>query len=221
MIKMKLCDINIISHLFNSSIGIPDGPAQSAWREKIGLVSLIVLVMAFVGFLTFGFTQAVCPIPPTSVHGGEVSNGYLIIHGWAYMLSDWNGHPAIPGVTEDSKTNVLYPPLNGGGMDASFLFQQQVDTSACKNVLTSKQGDQSVYFPCQLFSPNSTVPPPSSQFSNHTSCHISATATQQFNAFYNDGVPKTNDGGGFNKAARVYYNWEDLTQENQYMAYNG
>ncbi|KAI8337757.1 chitin synthase-domain-containing protein [Chlamydoabsidia padenii] len=201
--------------------GIPDGPAQNAWREKIGLVSLILLVMGFVGFLTFGFTQAVCPIPPTSVHGGQVSNGYMIIHGWAYMLADWDGHPAIPGVTEGSTTNVLYPPLNGGGMDASFLFQQQIDTSACKNVLTFKQGDQPVYFPCQLFSPNSTVPPPASQFTNHTSCHLSSSATQQFNAFYNQGVPKKNDGGGFNKAARVYYDWTDLNQDNQYMAYNG
>ncbi|KAI8100114.1 chitin synthase [Halteromyces radiatus] len=176
--------------------------------------------MGFVGFLTFGFTQAVCPIPPLSVHGGQVNNGYMIIHGWAYMLADWDSHPAIPGVTNAS-TNVLYSPLNGGGMDASFLFQQQVDTSACNSVLTLKKGPQSVFFPCQLFNPNSTMPPSASQFSNHTSCHTSSAATQQYNSFYQNGVPKKNDGGGFNKAARVYYDWSDLNQENQYMAYNG
>ncbi|ORZ10159.1 chitin synthase-domain-containing protein [Absidia repens] len=201
--------------------GIPDGPAQSAWREKIGLCSMILLVMGFVGFLTFGFTITVCGIPPLSVHGGEVSDGYMVIHGWAYMLADWNGHPTIPGVTEGSDTNVLYPPLNGGGMDASFLFQTQIDTSACKNVLTNKQGDQSVYFPCQLFNPNATTPPPPSQFSNQTSCHLSSAATQQFNTFDQQGVPKKNEGGGVNKAARVYYDWTDLNQDNQYMAYNG
>ncbi|CAO3589157.1 unnamed protein product [Absidia cylindrospora] len=201
--------------------GIPDGPAQNAWREKIGLCSMILLVMGFVGFLTFGFTISVCPVPPLSVHGGEVSSGYLIIHGWAYMLADWDSHPVIAGVTNGSNTNVLYPPLNGGGMDASFLFQQQIDTSSCKSVLTNKQGDQPVYFPCQLFSPNSTIPPSSSLFTNHTSCHMSSTATQQLNSFYQDGVPKKNEGGGFNKAARIYYDWTDLNQDNQYMAYNG
>ncbi|CAO3589037.1 unnamed protein product [Absidia cylindrospora] len=201
--------------------GIPDGPAQSAWREKIGLCSMILLVMGFVGFLTFGFTISVCGIPPLSVHGGEISDGYMVIHGWAYMLADWNGHPTIPGVTEGSDTNVLYPPLNGGGMDASFLFQTQIDTSACKNVLTNKQGDQPVYFPCQLFNPNATTPPSASQFSNQTSCHLSSAATQQFNTFDQQGVPKKNQGGGVNKAARVYYDWTDLNQDNQYMAYNG
>ncbi|KAI8335421.1 chitin synthase-domain-containing protein [Chlamydoabsidia padenii] len=201
--------------------GIPDGPAQSAWREKIGLVSMIVIVMGFVGFLTFGFTQAVCPIPPLSVHGGQVSNGYLIIHGWAYMLADWDAHPAIPGITNGSATNILYPPLNGGGMDASFLFQQQIDTSACKNVLTLKQGEQPTYFPCQLFNPNATLPPSPAQFTNRTSCHLSSTANQQLDSFYQNGVPKKNEGGGLNKAARVYYDWTDLNQDNQYMAYNG
>lgn len=34
---------------------------QRAWREKMGLISIILLIMAFVGFLTFGFTAAVCP----------------------------------------------------------------------------------------------------------------------------------------------------------------
>jgi chitin synthase len=211
----------LYNHFVRFLIGIPDGPAQSAWREKIGLVSMIVIVMGFVGFLTFGFTQAVCPIPPLSVHGGQVSNGYLVIHGWAYMLADWDAHPAIPGITEGSTTNVLYPPLNGGGMDASFLFQNQIDTSACSNVLTPKQGAQPTYFPCQLFNPNATQPPSPAQFTNRTSCHMSTTATHLFNSFYQDGVPKKNEGGGLNKAARVYYEWSDLNQDNQYMAYNG
>ncbi len=30
----------------------------------MGLLSIIVFIMAFVGFLTFGFNQAVCGSPP-------------------------------------------------------------------------------------------------------------------------------------------------------------
>ncbi|CAO3632725.1 unnamed protein product [Cunninghamella echinulata] len=201
--------------------GIPDGPAQRAWREKIGLVSLILVVMGFVGFLTFGFTQAVCPVPPLSVHGGEVGNGYLIMNGWAYMLADWNQHPGIPGVNNGSAT-IIDAPFNGGGMDATFLFQQQKDISSCQQVITAKQQQvqQGQYFPCQLFNPNATAPPSASLFTNTTSCHTGSKANQLMDSFFHQGVPKK-DGDGFNKIARVYYDWTDLNMENQLMAYNG
>ncbi|KAI8393356.1 chitin synthase-domain-containing protein [Radiomyces spectabilis] len=196
-------------------VGIPDGPAQMAWREKIGLVSFILLIMAFVGFLTFGFTQAVCPIPPLSVHGGQVSPGYLIINGWAYMLADWSQHPAIPGMTNDS-TNLLYPPVNGGGMDASFLFQ--TPSPSCASVFLPKQGNQPVYFPCQLFNPNNTVPPDPNTFTNQTRCHLGQASRNQFQNFQVNGVPSSK--GELNKAARVYYNWTDITMTNYLMVYN-
>ncbi|KAI7903969.1 chitin synthase-domain-containing protein [Cokeromyces recurvatus] len=184
-----------------------------AWREKIGLVSFILFIMGCVGFLTFGFTQAVCPIPPLSVRGGQVSPGYLIISGWAYMLASWD-HPV--GAT-DEMTNILYPPINAGGMDATFLFQ--TIKSECASVFIPTQGDQPIYFPCQLFNPNSTIPPDPFQFINRTSCHLSATAYNVYNSFQTQGVPRSD--GGFDKAARVYYDWEDITSENSLTVYNG
>ncbi|KAI9483316.1 MAG: chitin synthase-domain-containing protein [Benjaminiella poitrasii] len=193
--------------------GIPDGPAQMAWREKIGLVSFILFIMGCVGFLTFGFTQAVCPVPPLSVRGGQVSPGYLIIAGWAYMLASWE-HPVGP---TDETTNILYPPINAGGMDATFLFL--TIKSECASVFIPTQGDQQIYFPCQLFNPNSTIPPDPSQFMNRTSCHLSATSHELFNSFQSQGVPRPD--GGFDKAARVYYDWEDIISENSLTVYNG
>jgi chitin synthase len=169
--------------------------------------------MGCVGFLTFGFTQAVCPIPPLSVRGGQVSPGYLIIDGWAYMLAEWS-HPV--GITNET-TNILYPPANAGGMDASFLFQSTV--SDCASVFIPKQGDQQIYFPCQLFNPNNTIPPDQSQFVNQTSCHLNTAAHNLYNSFKETGVP--NPKGGFDKAARVYYDWSDITAENQLTVYNG
>jgi chitin synthase len=184
-----------------------------AWREKIGLVSFILFIMGCVGFLTFGFTQAVCPIPPLSVRGGQVSPGYLIIGGWAYMLASWD-HPA--GSTNEIG-NVLYSPVNAAGMDATFLFQTpQPD---CASVFIPINGDQSIYFPCQMFNPNTTTAPDPSQFMNRTACHLSSNAHNVYNNFKNQGVPKPE--GGFDKAARVYYDWQDIKPESSLSVYNG
>ncbi|OAD67576.1 glycosyltransferase family 2 protein, partial [Phycomyces blakesleeanus NRRL 1555(-)] len=198
-------------------MGIPDGPAQMAWREKIGLVSCALLVMGFVGFLTFGFTQAVCPLAPTSVRGGQISPGYLIVNGWAYMLSDWNEHPAVPGIV-NSSSNVLYSALNGGGMDASFLFQQPDRMTQCATILTPLQtAPVSGYFPCQLFNPNNTSPPDPSSFTNTTQCHSSA-AISSLNTLYTQGV--LDNKGTYEKPARVYYEWEDVNTTSHFMVYN-
>ncbi|KAI8149685.1 chitin synthase-domain-containing protein [Fennellomyces sp. T-0311] len=207
--------------------GIPSGPAQLAWREKIGLVSFILLVMGFVGFLTFGFTQTVCPTPPMAVHGGAVSNGYLIIHGWAFMLAEWNGHPPVQDQTSEP-TNVLYPPIDAGGMDGSFLFQE-INPPQCAKVfprkqsgltsLTAPQAPPQVYFPCQMFNPNDTTTKMLSH--NLTSgCHLSNTARTMFREFQTQGVPRT-DGSGLDKIARVYYDWDNVNSTDYLMVYNG
>ncbi|KAI9276746.1 chitin synthase-domain-containing protein [Phascolomyces articulosus] len=208
-------------------MGIPYGPAQLAWREKIGLVSFILFVMGFVGFLTFGFTQVVCPAPPMSVHGGSVSNGYLVIRGWAFMLAEWNGHPPVQDQTSDP-TNVLYAPIDGGGMDASFLFQE-INPPACTQVfprkmsgltsLTAPQAPPQVYFPCQMFNPNDTT---TKQLSHNltSGCHLSNTARTMYRDFQNNGVPRT-DGSGVDKVGRVYYNWDNINSTNYLMVYNG
>lgn len=192
-------------------IGIPRGQAQSAWREKIGLVGIILLIMGFVGFLTFGFTEATCPIQPVTVHGNDVQPGYLIVKGWAYMLADWQGHPSSNG-----SINVLYPPLNGAGMDASLLFPTHAPE--CDEILVPLQGQQMNYFPCQLFNPNSTVIPDVSQYTNRTNCHTSSAALNLFDTFTKQGVPNK---GKYIQASRVYYNYEDINATSHLMLYNG
>lgn len=192
--------------------GIPNGQAQSAWREKIGLVGVTLIIMGFVGFLTFGFTQATCPPQSVNVHGTEVTPGYLVIKGWAYMLANWQGHPSVNGATD-----ILYPPLNGAGMDASFLFPEHAPE--CDNVFVALQGQQVNYFPCQLFNPNSTTPPDVSLYANRTNCHSSNTATSILNSFNSQGVPMSS--GGFDKRSSVYYNYEDINSTSHLMLYNG
>jgi len=167
--------------------GIPGKMQQQAWREKIGLISVILTLGMFVGFLTFGFTQAVCSTPSISFSVNQISNGYLVIHGRAYDLTQ-SSHPAAIGVPAGS--NVLYPPVNAGGLDASFMFQNV--NSACKGMITptansdilhDNNGNLGWYFPCNLFNPDGSTPANESQgpYAGYA-CHTQVVARQ---AYYN------------------------------------
>ncbi|KAI8368208.1 chitin synthase-domain-containing protein [Radiomyces spectabilis] len=178
--------------------------------------------MAFVGFLTFGFTQAVCPRPALSYRIDDLNNGYVVINGWAYLLASWNDHPPIPGLTEDN-TNPTYPPIDAGGKDASFLFQ--TINKACASVITSASNlpvgqDSSLptYFPCRLFNTHTLDVPDPSTYGNATGCHTSSLARSSFQAMKTYGVPKPN--GGFDKAGRVYYDWKHVNSSSYLAVYN-
>ncbi|KAG2171563.1 hypothetical protein INT43_008289 [Umbelopsis isabellina] len=205
-------------------IGKKDPASQSAWREKISFISCILVIMGMVGFLTFGFTEIVCPTPPLSFHVSELNNGYVSIDGWAYMLASWTDHPPIPGMT-NAASNIMYEPVSAGGKDATFLFQNV--NQHCLDVINPKpgtnvgqQGNQvQAYFPCQLFDPNSSVVPDSAAFNNQTGCHFSSAARQMYQSFQTQGVPKLT--GGYDKAGRIYYNWKEVADSNHLLIYNG
>jgi chitin synthase len=186
--------------------GIPGRMQQQAWREKIGLISVIILLGGFVGFLTFGFTQAVCAQPPISFSVNEITNGYLIINGRAYDLTR-SSHPAAIGVPAQS--NVLYPPVNAGGLDASFMFQNV--NSKCKGMITAKSGSDILqdsngnlgwYFPCNLFKPDGSTPVNFTQgpYAGYA-CHTTSTAR---NAYYSLKVE-----------GEVVFDWEGITNSSR------
>src|ERR1700733_10179065 len=105
---------------FRSGMRTPD--RQRAWREKIGLMSIIVASMAGVGFLTFGFNQTVCGTPPNRYLAGTIDKASIIINGHDYDFSHFK-HPAVSGVFT-GKENPLYEGGWGAaGMDLSFMFQ--------------------------------------------------------------------------------------------------
>ncbi len=182
--------------------GKPAKAQQRAWREKIGLISIILMIGAFVGYLTFGFTQTVC------ANGGrprlrinEVDQGYMIFHGLAYDLSR-SRHTLARGIPDQS--NVLFDGPRAGGMDGSFLFQNV--NGACKGLITgaprsdvptNPDGELAWYFPCTPFKqdgstrPNLTVP-----FYSGYSCHTSRIARD---SFYD-----------LNSYSDVYFTWDDI-----------
>lgn len=188
--------------------GMPTKAQQRAWREKMGLISIILLIMAFVGFLTFGFTQTVCGQPPSRIRINEVNSGYMIFHGTAYDLSTSHHPPAegIPRRLDGSGANVLYDlPEKHGGKDGSFLFQNV--NGKCKGLIkaapgsdvpTDDSGGLAWYFPCTTFNqdgsskPNLTIP-----YYLGYACHTSAPARDSFYL-------------GLSGASDVYFTWDDV-----------
>ncbi|KAF2155731.1 glycosyltransferase family 2 protein [Myriangium duriaei CBS 260.36] len=195
--------------------GMPQKAEQRAWREKMGLISLIILICGFVGFLTFGFTQVVCPNGgPLRLRVNEVGPGYMIFHGQAYDLTR-SRHPYARGIADGG--NVLWDFDDGkhGGQDGSFLFQNV--NGACKNLITLKANsgvpssgsDVGWYFPCHTFNqdgsskPNTTYP-----YYFGWACHTSKTARESFYDLRSSGD--------------VYFTWQDIKNTSRnLMVYNG
>ncbi|KAL2036813.1 hypothetical protein N7G274_010471 [Stereocaulon virgatum] len=187
---------------------------RRAWREKMGLISIILLIAAFVGFLTFGFTKSICPLQAPSMKVNHINGGYMIFHGKAYPLYRWN-HPAAIGIREGS--NVVYDlPTHYGGMDGSFMFQNV--NGACKDLITltptsdvptNTARELAWYFPCTAFNqdgssqPNLTVP-----YYFGYSCHTSFKSRAMF-----FDLPSSGD---------VAFTWEDVKNRSRnLMIYSG
>lgn len=176
----------------------------------MGLVSIILYIMAFVGYITFGFTTTVCGQPSVRLRVNEVGNGYMIMHGVAYDFTK-SGHPPADGIPlrqDGSQANILYDlPEKYGGMDGSFLFQNvngkckgQIKLADDSDIPTNKDDPDSLawYFPCNAFNqdgsskPNFTYP-----YYNGYACH---TTRKSRDTFYLE-VSGTAD---------VYYSWDDI-----------
>lgn len=193
---------------------MPAKEQRTAWREKMGLIGVILLVAAFVGFLTFGFTATVCGTPPTRLKSNQITTNYMVFHGKAYDLTTFK-HPAAAGIP--SGKNVLYDlPHKYGGQDGSFFFQNV--NGACKNLITlapdsdvptNSNGDLAWYFPCRAVNqdgsskPNFTEP-----FYPGWACHTSGKARKTFLNMKSHGD--------------VYYNWDDIKNKSRNLAvYSG
>ncbi|KAJ9648312.1 Chitin synthase, class 3 [Coniosporium tulheliwenetii] len=185
--------------------GKPAKPQQRAWREKMGLISIILLICAFVGFLTFGFTETVCKQGgPQRLRINKVDAGFMIFHGQAYDLSR-SQHPLARGVPQNA--NVLFDlQQKNGGKDGSFLFQNV--NGQCKGLITAAEGSDvpsadngrelAWYFPCTPFNQDgSSEPPSNASFYLGYACHTSRFARDSF---------YTN----LHSSGDVYFTWDDI-----------
>ncbi|KAI0200334.1 glycosyltransferase family 2 protein [Astrocystis sublimbata] len=192
-----------------SCCGFRSKAQRRAWREKMGLISIILYLMTFIGFLTFGFTQVVCSTPGVRLHINEVGPEFMIFHGTAYNL-DGSAHPPADGIplrTDGRFPNVLYdiPNMRYGSRDGSFMFQNV--NGKCKGLIsaadnsaipTNSKGDLAWYFPCTTFAQDGTTKPNfTSPFYEGWSCHTTQKARD---TFYLQ-LKSTGD---------VFFTWDDL-----------
>ncbi|KZF26088.1 glycosyltransferase family 2 protein [Xylona heveae TC161] len=194
--------------------GMPAKAQKRAWREKMGLISIILLIGTFVGFLTFGFTEVVCGSAPARMKVNHVEAGYMIFHGSAYDLSK-SKHPPARGIPENA--NVLYDlPEKHGGQDGSFLFQNV--NGACKGLITkakgsdvpsNSNGELAWYFPCNTFNQDgSSKPNTTDPYYLGYACHTTANSRK---AFYD-----------LKSSGQVYFTWDDIKNSSRnLMVYSG
>lgn len=194
--------------------GIKSKEQQYAWREKMGLLSCILYLGAFSAYVIFGFTRTVCFHSKVFIRNNDVMSSFLIMNGRAFDLSH-SQHPKAAGIGVG--TNVLYPPINAGGMDASFLFQNV--NGNCKGLIKARDNatiphsddnlDLAWYMPCNLFKQDgSTKPNFTEPYYSGWACHTSELARGQY---YNLTV-----------AADVYFTWDDIRNSTRNLVvYNG
>lgn len=186
---------------FLKLFGLKNKQSQFAWREKMGLISCILYIGAFVAYLTFGFTKTVCSSTIVRTRINHVNEGYLIINGRSFDLTS-SQHPKAAGIQEGA--NVLYPPLAAGGKDASFLFQNV--NGNCKDLIkprdnctipTNSDDELAWYMPCRLFEQDgSSSPNFTKAYYDGWACH---TSTEGRNAYYDLDIN-----------GDVYFTWEDI-----------
>lgn len=195
--------------------GKPQKAQQRAWREKIGLISIILYIGAFVGFLTFGFTQAVCSNAGIRMRVNEVGSDSMIFHGQAYNLNGMR-HPGAVGIPDGK--NILYDLQHKyGGQDGSFMFQNV--NGACKgfiirasksDVPTNAAEDLAWYFPCTAFNqdgssrPNLTV----DHYLGY-SCHTTGPGREAFYKY-------------MKSSGDVFFTWADVKNRSRHLSvYSG
>lgn len=184
---------------------------QRAWREKMGLISIILVIMAAVGFLTFGFTQAVCGKPATRFAAGTIGSSSLIVNGYSYDFDKFK-HPGVnasnPFYQIPANSNILYPPVNAGGHDGSLLFQ--VVNQNCYGLITrtanspiyGPNGPMTRYFPCKVLSQNGNPTPNfTAQPYDAYGCHAENDART---AFYNT-----------QPEGQVYFSWDQIANSSR------
>lgn len=192
--------------------GLKTKDRQYAWREKMGLISIILMFGAIVAFLTYGFNRATCTTLAPRLKPKDILTSFLVIGGKAYLL-DSSAHPAAPGI--EANSNILYPPINAGGKDASLLFQNV--NGNCKGLIKAREdstiphnGDELAwYMPCKLMNlDGSTQPNFTVEYYDGYACHTSSAARS---AYYNLKV-----------AGDLFYTWEDITNaKRNLIVYNG
>ncbi|CAO1638081.1 unnamed protein product [Parajaminaea phylloscopi] len=104
-----------------SICGIRDKHSQQAWREKVALVSLALLLGGFVGFITMALNRVLCPssVATDAATFNRVGRGdaALGINGWDFDVS----RASLPGMN-DVGVNLYTMASTVSGYDITPFF---------------------------------------------------------------------------------------------------
>lgn len=115
------------SPILRTCCGLKDKASRQAWREKVSLVFLALLLGGFIGFITMGLNATLCPkadsnSPSTYVRIGT-GGAILGVQGWAVDISQARHLPT----TVDTSLFSLSKALPGS--DISSLFARTSDSN--------------------------------------------------------------------------------------------
>ena len=168
-----------------SMVGIKTPEQQRAWREKMGLMVIILCLMALVGYITFGFTQTVCGIQNRylldEVFKNKTHSSSALVGGKTLSLDDWT-HKPFPGDDNPKYINlttnpIAYTYLYGAdhGANLNLLFQKTGD--ACEGILEPVPNQNPPrYFKCAIL--RRRFPSGSRIFEDPGACHTVETRSK-------------------------------------------
>lgn len=183
--------------------GIKTPEQQRAWREKMGLLSIIGTLMLGVGFLTFGFTITVCGKPPQQFKVGQVDNNSVIINGRSYNLATFK-HPKTQTVFDGTSNPLRDAGLRVASQDVSFMFQNVNGT--CRSIFGLANGSAIAsdsrhphwFFPCNAFNQVGTTTVNKTGYDSALYCHSTIQSRRELQQ-------------QLQPAGLVAYGWEDVT----------
>lgn len=224
-------------------LGLVRPEQQRAWREKIGMLSIILYLTVVVGFLTFGFSSVMCGSTLPRTHFSSIPRDAIVIRGVSFNISGLVNHPKIPLLNQNVK-NVLVRQRKkvsfslspgsrvslleyAGGKDASLLFQNHpmdsssgncdglFDYSNSSRPLVNRPGFKQ-HYPCVLLNLDGTFASPLSHDQKYKKI---LSKVPSFSIEFKDSChfspSQKNNYYAFPKLKDVYYSWNDLEAANR------
>lgn len=193
--------------------GITTKLQQIAWREKIGLISVICWIGIIVCYISFIFSRTACSYYVPKINTKHVTENFVRIHGRAYPFSTHGIPEATPMLISFYG---LFAPNSYGGSDATLLFQNV--NGNCKGLFKPKEnssipydkdGNLGWYFPCVKFFQNSTEPINLNKLKySRSDCHLSQFERE---SYYFLEYP-----------VEIFFSWEDIkNSKRNLVVYNG
>lgn len=188
--------------------GLKGKERQWAWKEKIGLLSVIAYLGIMVTFLTFGFSKTICKQDISRINIDDIDNSKIIINGNVYPFEPSYIDQNNTDIYINESTKIFQGPSKYGGTDLTFLFQNV--NGNCHDTILPKQnstilhdeiGQLGWYFPCNVV--NGTY-----LLNDLWNCNLDASIRQE----YYD----------IESFSEVFYTWEQIANHpNNLVVYNG